>query len=158
MPVNWNNLVQCLNNNRCVYFGKGRLWFLDNTSQIVTIKVTDEFNPNEEPTINRDFQALQKITYFTLFSNRVYMLTEDGMMCIRSVYHPTCMKKVFRVRNKEVFTTLTPIDRESCLLASASKAIEEKDMRNNLYLLGKRMNQRDSIVLESTTKLVARSF
>lgn len=150
------NLVQCLNNSRCVYVGKGRLWFLENTDQIATIKLGDTFDPKEEPTVNRDFQVLQKISYFCLYSNRVYMVSEDGMICIRSAYHATCTKKVFRIREKEIFTTITAIDRESCLLASASKTLDKNEMKSTIYLLGKRLNQRASLILDSTTKLVAR--
>lgn len=65
------------------------------------------------------------------------------------------MRKVFRIKEKEIFTTICILDSESSVLASATRIPTETDMKTTIYLLSRKLFQRSSLSLKATSKLTA---
>ena len=131
------------------------MWFIEASEQLACIRLDDSLEFGKDPYINRDFAFLQKITHFSVKGSRIQFISEDGMLCSRSIRRPSIMKKVFRKKEREVFTTICILDYESSVLASASRLPNENDMKTTIYLLSRKLYQRSSLSITATTRLTA---
>ena len=81
------------------------------------------------------------------------MLSEDGVIVLRNIYNPRRKNKIYRKKDKEIFTTVKPVDLENTLISSVSKNMATNVITCRVYLLNRVLRQRSMVSFEANSKL-----
>ena len=125
-----------------------RLWYINGKDHVSYLEVQDE------NVVIKELQMMKKVCSISNYHNRIYMLSEEGMVCKTIARRPSSTSNVFHKQEHEFFTTVKGIGMNQCVVASARKLPNKKEHQVTLSLLSGSMKVRNSITLDSSSASV----